>query len=493
MPNNRELAILTWIAVAAGWVLTKQPLRASAVSVLRCLRTPKLAIPLALLCAYAIALVVGLWRRHVWEPRLMTATLFWFTGTALALFLAFDDAAEDPHFFRRRVGRAASFTVLVGFVAGLRSFGIVIELVAVPVLVVVGGMAALAEHKHEFRQLKGCLTWCIAVAGFITIAYSLSGLVQDPSAYVNLSTARALAVPIVLTLCLLPFVYALTVYGGLDGILTRLRLHLRDDPAVYRYARRRVVRATRLRLRGVRRVSRSPLRLMLPTPCTRADVDRFAAHLRSKRLHVLAMSPAAEAEVERIASNQDPGWEYLLFAARLDAGATAAAQVGGSIDSERRFEPAINKTKALRTMSEDRQAAVEHLGGFDELFDEHKVTVAFGSPGEPGDPSKIVALAEELLVHYDEMLQWRKRARGIRSDGLDELLAIHAQLLDRPIQQVEDYIDRWVDLATRLPDLLRDAGNVTDPIKIDMSLVLTADNDLIQQFTRLSARVAEAA
>jgi hypothetical protein len=457
------------------------------------LRTPKLAIPLSLLCAYTTALVIGLWRAHVWEPHLTTTTVFWFAGTALALFLAFDDAAEDSHFFRRRVARAASLTVLVGFMSGLRTFGFVIELVAIPVLVVLGGMAALAEHKAEFRQLKGCVTWCIAAAGCMMVAYSFSGLIQKPSAYITESTARSLLVPIVLTCCVLPFIYALAVYGSLDGILSQLRSHLRDDPAVYRYARWRIVMATRLRLRRVRRVSGSPLQLMLPTTCSRADVDHLAAHLRSKRPHVLAMSPAAEAEIRQISSNQDPGWEYLLFAARLDAGAASVAHRGGAVDAERSFEPAMGKAKAVRTMNEDRQAAVEHVGRFEELFDEHEVTAAFGAPGEPGDPNKITALAEELLIHYDAMLQWRQRAQGGRAEGLDELLALHAKLLDRPIQQVEDYIDRWVDLATRLPRLLDDAESAGRPIEIDMSLVLTADEALIQRFTTLAASVGRAA
>lgn len=218
MPNNRELAVLLWLGLALIWVLTHRPTRTSARKVLRSLGTPKIAIPLALLCAYATALVVGLWRAHVWETDLATTTVFWFAGTAIALFLAFDEATEDPHFFRRRVRRAASFSVLVGFLAGLRTFGLVVELVAVPVLVLLGGMLALAEHKEEYRQLKGGLTWCIGAAGMTALAYSLLGIAQDPSGYVNASTTRSLAVPAILTCCLLPFIYALTVYVKRPGI-----------------------------------------------------------------------------------------------------------------------------------------------------------------------------------------------------------------------------------------------------------------------------------
>jgi hypothetical protein len=205
------------------------------------------------------------------------------------------------------------------------------------------------------------------------------------------------------------------------------------------------------------------------------------------------MSPAVEAEIRRISSAEDPGWEYLVFAARLDAGATAVAHGGGAVDVERRFQPIMGRAKTLQSMSDDRRAAVDLLDGFDDILSTQRVEAAFGAPGEPGDPAKIVDIAETLLARYDAMLQWRERARSGRTEDLNELLAIHAKFFDQPIQQVEDYIDRWVDFASRLPDLLRAAESSTEPIQIDMSLVLTADDSLIQRFKALSASLDQAA
>lgn len=495
MPDNRELAIVFWLLVALAWILTRQTMRTSLMGVVRAARTPKISVPLLLMSVYAVSTIIALRWVRVWTSDLITESVFWFAGTALALFMAFDRASGDPRFFRRTAVRTLSVSVFVAFLVNLYAMSFVLELALVPVLVLLGMVVALVQARDEFAAVKGFFQATAVAAGLALLTYGLVRAVSDPSAVATISNARRLGMPALLTIALLPFVYALTVYGSYDALLSRLRYQLRDEPHVYRYARRRLLLAVGLRLRSVVRASRAPWTLMLSSPSSCTELDRVIAHLRSRRLNVLAMSTADEKRIAQLADERPDGWEYLVFAARLDAASTALAHGLQSPDtSGRSYETPRNRDRVLRILSEDSRTAAAIVEDLVSIFDEVRVLEAFGAPGEPGDARRIVALAETFITNYDQMLQWSERARATRtSDEMVDLVQTHAELMDLPNQQVDEYIDRWTALADELPALLVQAERSPEPVKLDLSLTLTVDDDVLARYKAELARIGQAA
>ncbi len=292
----------------------------------------------------------------------------------------------------------------------------------------------------------------VAIIGWALLAYGATRVAADPGSFASVETARAFAIPLLLMLSFLPFVYALAVYANLDNIRAELRWILGEDIVLYRYARRRVLLTTGLRLRSVLRAARAPWHLSRPS--SRVEIDRVIAHIKARTSNALAMSFPTEARLYSLVSDQDPGWEYLLFTARLEAGRTALASSASSVDvTGRAFATPRSRRKAIERLQRDNRDPLALVEDIDRLFDQNATLHAFGAPGEPGSVEPIFSLAEALILKRDSFLNWTSRAQTTgASDYLAALLAAHAELLDQRNRQIEKYIDDWIDLGERLPD-----------------------------------------
>lgn len=114
--------------------------------------------------------------------------------------------------------------------------------------------------------------------------------------------------------------------------------------------------------------------------------------------------------------------------------------------------------------------------------------------GAPGDAERIVLLAEKLIVKRDHFQRWTRRAHATSApDDLTMLLAAHAEVLDLLSQQLEEYIERWIDLGEQLPRLLEDAEQASEPLEIEMALIITVDDQVLERFTDEIARLDDVA
>ncbi len=493
--DKRELAIVIWILVVLIVLLIRKQTRASLGGVARAASTPKIAIPLCLMVLYVGAVVLGLRAAGFWTLNLVSETVFWLVGTGFVFFFQYDRVSDDSRFFRRTLLRALSVTVALEFLVNLFNFSLLAELVLVLILVILGATLAVSATRDEFVRVHGCLGRAVATAGFGLLLYSILRAAESFSSVATIETVRELSTPAVLTACFLPFVYALGVYGNYDGLLARLGWLAADDHELYRYMRRRVFLTAGIRLRAVLRCAHAPWMVILSRPPTRAEVDRAVEHIRARTSNALAMSTASTERIAQLVVEEPPGWEYMLFAARLEAGQPAVAQDQSSTDEAgRAFETPRNERKAIQGIQEDNRDALSIVGNLERIFDGNDVVEAFGAPGAQGDARRIIALAERLILIHDRMLRWSNGAHSSRTcDKFAPLVQMHAALLDKPNQQVDAYISRWVEIGYELPDLIDAVEQGTSKLELDMSLVITIDDDLRGRFEAEAARLRQEA
>ena len=97
--NNRELASLIWLAVAAAWVLSRRDLRSGIAGILKSLANPLLLLPLLGLQGWIALEIWAGGKLGLWNTDLVSNTVVWTVGTALVLYFNVNKAAEDPLFF----------------------------------------------------------------------------------------------------------------------------------------------------------------------------------------------------------------------------------------------------------------------------------------------------------------------------------------------------------------------------------------------------------
>ena len=152
-------------------------------------------------------------------------------------------------------------------------------------------------------------------------------------------------------------------------------------------------------------------------------------------------------------------------------------------ESGRAFETKRNRTSVVPSILEDNLEATEIVASFDVMFEPERVDAAFGAPGEPGDRDRIVGLAQSVILSYSRMTAWSARARATPvSNDVQRLVDAHTAMLDLATDEVDAYIDRWIEVAADLPSLLERDGDSAEPIRIEMALVLTLDDEVVARF-----------
>lgn len=222
MPNSRQWAILIWLAALAAIALWNRDIRRSVADILRTLKEPKLWVPMATMSLYVAGLLVAGRRVGVWTSALATDTAFWFFGSALVLFFQLNQTAK-PGFFRRTALATVELTVFVEFFMNTSVFSLPVELALQPVLTSLFVMAGVTALKPEHEQLRRALDVVLGVVGVVLVVVVVVRTISRWDEIDLALQALALALPIWLTVGLLPLLAALSFWLSLDHIYVHVK------------------------------------------------------------------------------------------------------------------------------------------------------------------------------------------------------------------------------------------------------------------------------
>ena len=271
--DNREIASLFWLFVLAAWALSKQDIRSSLRPIGSSLRTLAISVPIVLLLLYISAVVTGLQRAGLWSVEDLKDTLLWTLGFALIGLFETPQIASNPGRLRAVVSEVFGLAVIVEFALNAYVMRLWAEMIFVPVVtfVVLGGV--VAASKKDLASVGRFLGVVQAILGFVVLGFAIREMVADFDTFWSLETLRRLALPAVLSLSFVPFLYAMALFIAYDSLF---RLIGWRTPAirVRRYARRRVFVMCHFNIGRLRSIQRIVARTRFET---RDDVDSALA------------------------------------------------------------------------------------------------------------------------------------------------------------------------------------------------------------------------
>lgn len=220
--NNREWASLFWLAVLLAFMVSDAERRSSFAGMLRAAAQPSIVLSFIALGAWVwLEVRVGSWLRW-WSPVLLKDTLIWFLTTAIALLFNFDKATKQGRFFRRMGTAALKATVFVEVFINLYVFNIVVEVLMQPLLVLLVGVTTVARGEKD-KPARRMAEWSLAVLGFVLFGYVAFRLATDWWRDVEGTLlAQQFALPVWLTLAVLPFIYGVALYSAYEQAFTRI-------------------------------------------------------------------------------------------------------------------------------------------------------------------------------------------------------------------------------------------------------------------------------
>lgn len=253
--SNREISSYIWLALFLGVAMLKRDVRMALVGVLRAFLHRIIIISLGVAGAYIAALVITFAHLGIWTTDNLKTTLLWALSFAFATMLDINRVSESHTYFAKAVREAFAITGVLIFIVESYSFSLPFELVAVPLLTLISLIHATANDPKytQVKRFTGGLLSAIVVFYF---GYSAYRILLDPMTFITLNQAREFGLPILLTLCFLPFLFALVVYAGYESSFSGLTWAI-PDPDLRNWAKWRAISTFGINLDLLRHWARS--------------------------------------------------------------------------------------------------------------------------------------------------------------------------------------------------------------------------------------------
>jgi len=245
--DARETAFAVWVVLILGFVAVKSGgFRSSAWSLFKIVFGSILAVFIVAAAAY-MTLTVGLLKVvGFWDCPMAKATVLWFVGTGLVT--AFSTKRKDGAFFVRLVMRNVSLAAVLAYLMNIHPFPLYVWLPLVPVIFLFAGVKGLADADPEFASAGTVSDVVLSVIGLTALAFSFNYVVGHFEKLTTGETGKRFVLPLVLTVCFIPFLYALALVIVYQGMLGMILFRSDENEQVYRFARRKIIRACGLSL-----------------------------------------------------------------------------------------------------------------------------------------------------------------------------------------------------------------------------------------------------
>lgn len=256
--NNREIAFALWICVVAAVMLAKsQDLRSAVGDFILGLFDWKLVLAFLLNAGYVAGIVWVLYKVGIWSPALLKETLIWYFFTAIVLAFSHSISKEgDEKILWRILVESVSIVVVVEFIISTYTLSLVGELFLIPVVTVVGFIAAVLQEKERTRILARMMELVLTIIGLAVLAFAISAAIDDLGNLWSIDTAKEIALVPMLSLLFMPFIYAFRLYVSHDSLLNLPRVGPSKSRSLRWYANRRILSTLGLSNRLVRQFHR---------------------------------------------------------------------------------------------------------------------------------------------------------------------------------------------------------------------------------------------
>jgi hypothetical protein len=274
-----------WIGGSLLFALTKRDIRSSVGGLLKLVFTSFFLGGVILAAvAYATVTVLALRQLGYWERDMTRVALLWFIGFALVAL--FSTKNVDTSYYRHLVLHNLGLAVVVEFVANLYTFPLPVELVLVPMAFLLAGTQAYAAIKPQFAAVRKVTASSLSVLGLLSLAYSISYVINNFEAVATAEKIKEFALPLVLTICFVPFLVGVRYFTVWQTMLHMIRFGLRDNDRLYRFTRRAIIRTCGPHL-GKAQLFESEFRGRLLGAASKRDVskviDEFSKEWATRR------------------------------------------------------------------------------------------------------------------------------------------------------------------------------------------------------------------
>jgi len=247
--NNRDLAILTWLAILLCSIFLIKFIRKQALPIFRILFSSVFIIIFQLAICYLLIIIWGLIKVDFWNIHLLKGTVFWFFG--VGIIMSFRTIGKDIPFFQKILVNALKLTIVIGFVSNLHVFKYWIEFISIPILAMTGILMSVNEYKTKDKRVGNFLNSIAVLYSLGVISYAIYETYLNYKSDFIIANLQSLVLPSILTILFIPLSYFICIYSAYELMFCRL-CNVKNEKYSRTYLKFRLILKMRFNLKKIR-------------------------------------------------------------------------------------------------------------------------------------------------------------------------------------------------------------------------------------------------
>ena len=239
--DNRDIALLSWLVVLILWISLSKRFRKQVKSLLKAFFVKPIIISVILLICYLFVTVKILTMTEIWDLTQLKATIFWFFTVGLKSLFDINKDSDDTIFFSKKIKVLFNITILLDFYVNLFKMPLWVEFIFLPLMSIVVAVQVFTKEKDEYQKVHSLVNNFMAFVGLCIFVYKSWLVVINFSNVYNLQTFKSFAIPIILSIFLLPFNFAVIIYVAYENVFTRLQFIIKDK-SLHRFTKLELIK-----------------------------------------------------------------------------------------------------------------------------------------------------------------------------------------------------------------------------------------------------------
>lgn len=253
--NNREIALITYLALFIIWTLTQKNIRKSIVNVIRALFAWKILISILMLMLYVAVIIYCLALIKLWDKKLIKDAIYWTFGVGFILMMNSDKAIKEDKYFKNLIKDNFKLLLILEFIVGLYVFGIITEFILMPFVIYFSMLLGYTEVNEEHKQVHNFFQIVFSLLGFVYLIFSGYNICLDFKDFTSIDNLKTFIFPIAMTLSFMPFTYFYALVMHYESLFVRLGFSLKKNNNLRRYAKWRILLSVNFSLFRLKRMT----------------------------------------------------------------------------------------------------------------------------------------------------------------------------------------------------------------------------------------------
>jgi hypothetical protein len=173
---------------------------------------------------------------ELWDVRLLKDTIKWFLFAATVSFFKVQKFQQDTNEYKKTFKEIILGSTFLEFFTDKFSFSYLTELILIPVATLLAIMKVFSEKDQKLNGVSKLVRGLLMLIGFYFLGHIIYNSIIQWHDWVNVDSLREFLLAPILSIFLLPFIFALSVYMTYQTQFVALEMKI-DNPSLLRTAK----------------------------------------------------------------------------------------------------------------------------------------------------------------------------------------------------------------------------------------------------------------